>query len=86
MRFQRSPFVIRKITPTPNGATGREAGYPTHPALDVDRPANCRARTPRQALGTEKIFPMLASSGTVAELFSLLGAHELRAWPRRPAN
>ncbi|GAA1189313.1 hypothetical protein GCM10009664_63410 [Kitasatospora gansuensis] len=40
----------------------------------------------RPALGTEKIFLVLASSGTVAELFSLLGAPELHAWPRRPAD
>ncbi len=62
---------------------------PTRPSLDVDRPA-CPA-APRHGkkppLGTKKkIFPKLASFGTVAELFSLLRAHELRPWPRRPAD
>lgn len=45
------------------------------------------ARRARPPLGTKKkIFPKLASFGTVAELFSLLRAHELRPWPRRPAD
>jgi hypothetical protein len=35
-------------------------------------------------VGPEIISPVLASSGTVAGLFSLLGAHEVRVWfPRQ---
>jgi hypothetical protein len=33
--------------------------------------------------GPEIILPVLASSGTVAGLFSLLGAREVRVWPPR---
>jgi hypothetical protein len=33
--------------------------------------------------GPEIISPVLASSGTIAGLFSLLGAHEIRVWPPR---
>src|SRR6266568_673957 len=34
-------------------------------------------------VGPEIISPVLASSGTIAGLFSLLGAHEVRVWPPR---
>jgi hypothetical protein len=36
-------------------------------------------------VGPEIISPVLASSGTIAGLFSLLGAHEVRVWSPRLA-
>ena len=44
--------------------------------------ANGLARLPGLG-GPEIISPVLASSGTIAGLFSLLGAHEVRVWPPR---
>ena len=42
--------------------------------------ADALARPPGQGR-PEIISPVIASSGTVAGLFSLLGAHEVRVWP-----
>jgi hypothetical protein len=37
----------------------------------------------RTGAALKSFRPCIASSGTVAGLFSLLGAHEVRVWPHR---